>query len=88
MPLDQAPVPRDSAIGIETLIHDEAPPYLQTAVAGIGLPRGSCPVAERIAGEGLSLPMDALLDPAQVDAVIATVLAWDETPAADPGRGG
>lgn len=66
-----------AAAGIETLVHYETPPHLQPAYAGLGLDRGSQPIAERIAAQGLSLPIDPLLAPAQVDAVVATVLAWD-----------
>jgi dTDP-4-amino-4,6-dideoxygalactose transaminase len=43
--------------GIETLIHYPIPPHLQKAYAGLGMPPGSLPVAERLAGEVLSLPM-------------------------------
>jgi dTDP-4-amino-4,6-dideoxygalactose transaminase len=77
-----------SAAGIETLIHYETPPHLQPAYADLGLRRGAFPVAERIAGEGLSLPMDPLLADVQVDAVIESILAWDATRHTGPGRTG
>lgn len=66
-----------AAAGIATLIHYETPPHLQAAYASLGIAAGSLPVAERIAAQGLSLPMDPVLRPAQVDHVIETVLAWD-----------
>jgi dTDP-4-amino-4,6-dideoxygalactose transaminase len=66
-----------AAAGIETLVHYETPPHLQAAYAHLGLRRGSLPVAERIAAEGLSLPIDPLLAPSQVEAVIRVVRAWD-----------
>jgi dTDP-4-amino-4,6-dideoxygalactose transaminase len=66
-----------AAVGIETLVHYETPPHLQEAYAGLGLGRGSLPIAERIAAEALSLPMDPLLAPAQVAAVVAAVRGWD-----------
>jgi dTDP-4-amino-4,6-dideoxygalactose transaminase len=73
--------------GIETLVHYETPPHLQPAYASLGLRPGSLPIAERIAAQGLSLPMDPLLAAGQVDAVIATIRAWDARPeASGPAR--
>ena len=73
-----------AAAGIETLIHYETPPHLQAAYASLGLRPGSLPVAERIAAQGLSLPIDPLLPADAVDAVIQTIRAWDA--ARDTGR--
>ena len=43
--------------GIGTQIHYPVPCHLQNAYKDLGLPPGSCPVAERYAGEILSLPI-------------------------------
>lgn len=43
--------------GVGTLIHYPVPPHLQTAYAVMGFGAGAFPVAERMAGEILSLPM-------------------------------
>jgi dTDP-4-amino-4,6-dideoxygalactose transaminase len=59
--------------GIETLIHYPVPPHLQGAYAGMGFPRGSFPIAERLADELLSLPIDPLMRDDAVETVIAAV---------------
>lgn len=59
--------------GVETLIHYPIPPHLAGAYAGLGLPPGSLPVAERLASDVLSLPMGPHLTDAQVDHVVASV---------------
>ena len=66
-----------AAAGIETLIHYETPPHRQAAYADLGFTAGSFPIAELLSAEILSLPIDPLLSPAAVDAVIATIRAWD-----------
>ena len=43
--------------GIQTLIHYPTPPHLQGAYADLGQKAGSFPLAERLAGEVLSLPI-------------------------------
>lgn len=43
--------------GVATAIHYPTPVHLTAAYAGLGLPAGSFPVAERAAGQILSLPM-------------------------------
>jgi dTDP-4-amino-4,6-dideoxygalactose transaminase len=48
---------RLSEIGIGTLIHYPVPPHLSGAYASAGMPRGSLPVAEQLAGSVLSLPI-------------------------------
>jgi dTDP-4-amino-4,6-dideoxygalactose transaminase len=58
------------AMGVETLIHYPVPPHLQRAYAGMGLQRGTYPVAERIAGTVLSLPIGPAMTDSQVDVVI------------------
>ncbi|MGO9145902.1 MAG: DegT/DnrJ/EryC1/StrS family aminotransferase [Desulfomonilia bacterium] len=44
-------------VGIETIIHYPIPPHLQNAYSHLNYPQGSFPLAERISGEILSLPM-------------------------------
>ncbi|GMV31759.1 MAG: aminotransferase [Rhodanobacteraceae bacterium] len=48
--------------GIGSLIHYPVPPHRQQAYAKAGLPQGSLPIAERLAGSVLSLPMGPQLD--------------------------
>ena len=43
--------------GVETVIHYPVAPHLQPAYAGLGIVRGSLPVAERLQAEVLSLPI-------------------------------
>ena len=57
--------------GIACGIHYPRPVHLQEAYRGLGYVSGDFPVAERIAGEFISLPMSAELGEAQVDYVVA-----------------
>jgi dTDP-4-amino-4,6-dideoxygalactose transaminase len=59
-----------SAQGIGSLIHYPVPPHLQQAYKDFENPRGTCPLAEIMAEEVLSLPMGPTLSPADVDHVI------------------
>ncbi|MBL8673945.1 MAG: DegT/DnrJ/EryC1/StrS family aminotransferase [Rhodospirillales bacterium] len=61
------------AAGIGWLIHYPIPPHLQRAYAGLGLPAGSFPLAERIADTTLSLPIGPHMPEADVDAVAAAL---------------
>jgi len=61
--------------GVETLIHYPIPPHLQDAYADLQLPRGSFPVAERLAREVLSLPIGPHLSAEDAERVIDGVLA-------------
>jgi len=63
------------ADGIGTLIHYPIPPYRQQAYADLGFNPARFPVAERLSGEILSLPMGPHIDDAQAEAVIASVRA-------------
>ncbi len=65
---------RLAGLGIDTLIHYPIPPHLQQAYAGLNLPRGSFPLAERLADEVLSLPMGPHLDVAALSASFARPL--------------
>ena len=62
------------AHGIQTLIHYPIPPHRQQAYANLGLPIGSFPVAESIAGSVLSLPIGPHLSAAQQEKVIEATI--------------
>lgn len=55
---------------VGTLIHYPIPPHRQQAYAALGIAPGALPIAERLAGEVLSLPIGPHLELAQVDRVI------------------
>jgi dTDP-4-amino-4,6-dideoxygalactose transaminase len=59
--------------GIGTLIHYPVPPYRQPAYAGLGIAAGTYPIADRLAGGVLSLPMGPHLASSSADAA-ATAL--------------
>ncbi|HEX2690332.1 MAG TPA: DegT/DnrJ/EryC1/StrS family aminotransferase, partial [Kofleriaceae bacterium] len=61
--------------GIATAIHYPRPIHLQRAYVHLGQGPGSCPTAERAAGEMISLPMYPDLAPHEVDRVVAAVRA-------------
>lgn len=64
--------------GIGTLIHYPIPPHLQQAYAGSGYVKGRFPIAERLAGQLLSLPVGPQLDDMSVAAVIAALIAAEK----------
>ncbi len=64
-----------AAAGIGTLIHYPIPPHLQGAYAEMGLGAGSFPIAEQLAREVLSLPIDPHMRDDEVAQVIAGVIA-------------
>ena len=66
---------RLTASEIGTLIHYPIPPHRSPAYADAGLPAGSLPIAERLAGEVLSLPMGPHVSGEQVTAVVTAVRA-------------
>lgn len=43
--------------GVDTLIHYPVPPHLSGAYADLSMPKGTFPIAEKIASSELSLPM-------------------------------
>lgn len=58
---------------IGTMIHYPAPPHLSEAYRDAGYRRGCFPIAERIAGEELSLPLHPHLTGEQVEEIIGSV---------------
>ena len=56
--------------GIETGIHYAVPLHLQPAYAGLGYGEGDFPVAERLTGRILSLPMFPGLTDEQIEYVV------------------
>lgn len=70
------------AQGVGTLIHYPIPPHLSQAYSGLGLGRGSFPIAERYADEVLSLPMYNGMTEEEIWTVIDAVNRFD------PERGG
>ncbi|WP_281966491.1 DegT/DnrJ/EryC1/StrS family aminotransferase [Roseovarius nanhaiticus] len=60
--------------GIGTVIHYPIPPHRQRAYADAGHQPGSLPIAERLAGEVLSLPMCPAQTDAQTEYVIDRVI--------------
>lgn len=66
-----------AARGIGSLIHYPIPPHRQQAYAKAGFAKGSLPIAERLAGRVLSLPMGPQLDlsaPRTVAAALREIL--------------
>ncbi len=66
---------RLAGAGVGTLIHYPIAPHMQAAYADLGLAPGALPLARKLAGEVLSLPMGPHLSRADVDDVIAAVMA-------------
>jgi dTDP-4-amino-4,6-dideoxygalactose transaminase len=59
--------------GIETMVHYPRPLHLQPAFRHLGHGPGDFPVAERLAGTVLALPLHEEMDPATVDQVAAEI---------------
>ena len=62
-------VKRLNEAGVGTLIHYPLPPHLQEAYAEMGFGVGAFPVAERMAGEVVSLPMGAQMAAEAVEVI-------------------
>jgi dTDP-3-amino-3,4,6-trideoxy-alpha-D-glucose transaminase len=62
--------------GVATGRHYPEPPHLTPAFAGLGHRAGSYPVAERLAGECLSLPLFPGMTTEQQDRVVDAVRSW------------
>jgi dTDP-3-amino-3,4,6-trideoxy-alpha-D-glucose transaminase len=65
-----------AACGVGTQIHYPIPPHLAKAYAGAGWQRGDFPLAEKFAGEVLSLPIGPHVAAEQVDYVCAQVRSF------------
>ncbi|MDM7915600.1 MAG: DegT/DnrJ/EryC1/StrS family aminotransferase, partial [Candidatus Eisenbacteria bacterium] len=77
------------ARGVGTQVHYPVPIHLQPAYAGLGFGPGSFPVAERRAGQVVSLPLYPEMTDAMVETVagaLAEALRGEEPP--DPPAGG
>jgi dTDP-4-amino-4,6-dideoxygalactose transaminase len=61
------------AAGIESGIHYPVPLHLTPAYRGLGYSRGDFPLAERMAGRILSLPMHPYLTTDQIECVVGTL---------------
>jgi dTDP-4-amino-4,6-dideoxygalactose transaminase len=70
--------------GVSTGIHYPIPIHRQQAMSDLGYQPGDFPVTERLAAEGLSLPMFAELTPEQIGAVAGAVQAFATAEAAHP----
>jgi dTDP-4-amino-4,6-dideoxygalactose transaminase len=68
--------------GVQTGVHYQLPVHLQSAYADLGYTRGDFPVAERLAGEVLSLPMFPELTEHQIEIVAGIIRTG--VPAAAP----
>lgn len=66
--------------GVETGIHYPVPLHLHPAYAFLGHRRGDFPVAENASETVVSLPLHAALTGTQVEAVVAAVRSFFETP--------
>lgn len=63
--------------GIGSLIHYPIPPHLQDAYADLRLSQGSLPLAEKLAGEVLSLPIGPHLSIAEAHEVVRAIVGND-----------
>ncbi len=59
--------------GVSSAIHYPTPIHLQPAYAELGLTKGGLPVAERIAGEGCSLPIFPTIGEDEIERIAAAV---------------
>jgi dTDP-4-amino-4,6-dideoxygalactose transaminase len=57
-------------VGVDTGVHYPVPIHLQPAYAHLGYKQGAFPVAERLAGRILSLPMFPEITPQQIEYVV------------------
>ena len=62
-----------TARGVSTGLHYPVPLHLQQAYADLGYRAGAFPVTERVASNGLSLPMYAELTDAQINHVVDSI---------------
>ena len=64
---------RLGSLGVQTQVHYPIPPYRQQACESLGLDPGAFPVAERLRGEVLSLPIGPHMSDSQLDFSIQTL---------------
>ena len=64
------------AHNIGTLIHYPIPPHLQEAYSDLRIVKGSLPIAECLANESLSLPIDPFLNPDDINKIINKVIIF------------
>jgi dTDP-4-amino-4,6-dideoxygalactose transaminase len=64
------------AAGIGSLVHYPIPPHLQQAYADLGLPKGTLPLAERLADTVLSLPIGPHVSLDSVDEIASVVQSY------------
>ena len=76
-----------AAAGIGTNLHYPQPIHLQPAYHGMAPPRGTFSVAERLAEESLSLPLDPSKTEAEICKVIDCIRDFFKAPATRPGNG-
>jgi len=62
---------------VDTIIHYPVPPHMQKCFQDLNLPKGSLPIAEKLADGILSLPICPTLTDEQVDHVIKSVCCFD-----------
>ena len=65
--------------GIEVGIHYPIPLHLQLAHRDLNLPKGSYPVAERVAGQILSLPIYPEMTDQQITRITSTIKAFSDS---------
>lgn len=75
-----------AAHGVSTAIHYAIPVHLQPALRFLGHARGSFPVAEQLAQESLSLPINAHLTEAEINRVILAVRLFFDGGQRAPGH--
>jgi dTDP-4-amino-4,6-dideoxygalactose transaminase len=66
------------AAGVSTAVHYPIPIHLAEAYAGLGLPAGSLPVAERLAEQSCTLPLFPGMTQTQVDRILQGIRTFDE----------
>jgi dTDP-4-amino-4,6-dideoxygalactose transaminase len=62
-----------NAFGIDTMIHYPIPPHLQLAFIGLGMEKGSLPIAETIHKEILSIPIGPHMHQTQKNKIISSM---------------
>lgn len=65
--------------GIQTLIHYPIPPHLSDAYSGMGMARGTFPLAEKLADEVLSLPIGPHMNAKSVESIVSEMTAFAST---------